>query len=115
MAGQRHPFGSFGGMLAGPAKAIWASPLFCGFVFAFAIFFSTFVFNIFMMNLPIEGDPVDFGAYFRAVPSNTSPPGRGILWYLRHPRGPRERLRPGAVAAPSATRFLLMQGLAHAS
>jgi glucose uptake protein len=33
-------------------------------VFAFGVFFSSFVFNIFFMNLPVEGEPVDFGSYF---------------------------------------------------
>jgi glucose uptake protein len=33
-------------------------------IFAFGVFFSTFVFNIFFMNLPVEGEPTDFGEYF---------------------------------------------------
>jgi glucose uptake protein len=41
-------------------------PYAIGAIFAFGIFFSTFVFNIFFMNLPVEGDPVDIGGYFSA-------------------------------------------------
>jgi glucose uptake protein len=37
-------------------------------VFAAGVFFSTFVFNLFFMNLPIEGEPVDFMDYFKGKP-----------------------------------------------
>ena len=33
-------------------------------VFAIGVFLSTFVFNLFFMNLPIEGEPVEFMDYF---------------------------------------------------
>jgi glucose uptake protein len=33
-------------------------------VFAAGVFISSFVFDIFFMNLPVDGDPLDFGAYF---------------------------------------------------
>ena len=33
-------------------------------LFAFGIFMTTPVFNVFFMNLPVAGDPVDFGAFF---------------------------------------------------
>jgi len=33
-------------------------------MFAFGIFFTTPIFNIFFMNLPVEGDPVDLGMFF---------------------------------------------------
>lgn len=34
-------------------------------VFAVGVFFSTFVFNMFFMNLPVEGEPVEFFDYFK--------------------------------------------------
>jgi glucose uptake protein len=34
-------------------------------VFAGGVFFSTFVFNMFFMNLPVEGEPVEFFDYFK--------------------------------------------------
>ena len=43
-------------------------PYAIGFIFAFAIFFSSFVFDIFFMNLPVEGEPIEFGAYFKGRP-----------------------------------------------
>lgn len=39
-------------------------PYTVGFVFAFGIFSSTFVFNLFFMNLPVEGRPVEVRDYF---------------------------------------------------
>lgn len=43
-------------------------PYAIGAVFAMGVFFSTFVFSIFFMNLPVEGDPVEFTAYFKGQP-----------------------------------------------
>jgi glucose uptake protein len=37
--------------------------------FAAGVFFSTFALNIFFMNLPVEGDPVEFSHYFKGSPS----------------------------------------------
>lgn len=38
-----------------------------GLVFALGVFISTFVFNIYFMNLPVQGEPVEFVAYFRGT------------------------------------------------
>jgi glucose uptake protein len=53
-----------------------------GFVFAVGVLASTFVYNLFFMNLPVHGAPIDMGQYFRGRL------GRhglgllgGILWY----------------------------------
>ena len=35
------------------------------FVFSLGVFFSTFVFNLVFMNLPVEGAPVEIGDYFK--------------------------------------------------
>jgi glucose uptake protein len=43
-------------------------PYAIGTLFTCGVFFSTFVYNIFLMNLPVEGDPVDLSHYFRAKP-----------------------------------------------
>jgi glucose uptake protein len=37
-------------------------------IFGVGVFFSTFVFNMFFLNLPVEGDPADPRDYFRARP-----------------------------------------------
>jgi glucose uptake protein len=58
-------------------------PYSMGFILSIGIFFSTFVFNLFFMNLPIKGEPIDIVDYFRAgirqhVPGLLG----GILWYI---------------------------------
>ncbi|MGA2136870.1 MAG: AcrB/AcrD/AcrF family protein [Bryobacteraceae bacterium] len=43
-------------------------PYAIGFVFAMGVFLSTFVFNLFFMNLPVEGEPLEFLDYFKGLP-----------------------------------------------
>jgi glucose uptake protein len=43
-------------------------PYAIGVVFALGVFFSTFIFNLFFMNLPVEGDPLEFLDYFKGRP-----------------------------------------------
>jgi glucose uptake protein len=45
-------------------SGIGAGPYTIGFMFAAGIFASTFVFNLFFMNLPVEGRPVEIRDYF---------------------------------------------------
>jgi glucose uptake protein len=54
-----------------------------GFMLALGVVFSTFVFNLFFMNLPVKGEPVDVGEYFRA-PMQKHGLGLlgGIIWYV---------------------------------
>lgn len=42
-------------------------PYAAAFFFALGILFTTPIFNIFFMNLPVEGQPVSFGEYFRGT------------------------------------------------
>jgi glucose uptake protein len=42
-------------------------PYAIAFVFAVGVFTSTFVFNLFFMNLPVEGGPVEFLEYFKGT------------------------------------------------
>lgn len=42
-------------------------PYAIGFVFAVGVFTSTFVFNLFFMNLPVEGQPVEILDFFRGT------------------------------------------------
>ncbi len=58
-------------------------PYSAGFIFAVGILFSTFVFNLFFMNLPVKGEPIDLAEYFRA-PMKRHGLGvlGGILWYF---------------------------------
>ncbi|HWR49764.1 MAG TPA: hypothetical protein VN428_01565 [Bryobacteraceae bacterium] len=43
-------------------------PYAIAFVFALGILASTFVFNLFFMNLPVQGEPVEILEYFRGTP-----------------------------------------------
>jgi glucose uptake protein len=45
---------------------IGIGPYSTSFVFAAGMFFSTFVFNIFFVNLPVEGEPVELGDYVKS-------------------------------------------------
>lgn len=42
-------------------------PYAISFLFALGIFVSTFIFNLFFMNLPVQGEPVEIPAYFRGT------------------------------------------------
>ena len=40
-------------------------PYSVAFIFSLGVFFSTFVFNLVFMNLPVEGAPIEIGEYFK--------------------------------------------------
>jgi len=65
-------------------------------IFSLGVFFSTFVFNVFFMNLAVEGDPVDFTDYFRA---KTSFHILGVLGGVIWASGAVALLVPGASPA----------------
>lgn len=66
-------------------------PYAIAFLFAAGVFLSTFVFNLFFMNLPMQGEPVEFADYFRGdIKSHFMGWVGGALWIT------------GAVAAFSA-------------
>jgi glucose uptake protein len=49
----------------GKAHGAGMGPYAIGFVFALGVFLSTFVFNLFFMNLPVQGEPVEILDYIR--------------------------------------------------
>jgi glucose uptake protein len=49
----------------GKAWGAGLGPYAIGFVFALGVFLSTFVFNLFFMNLPVQGEPVEMLDYVR--------------------------------------------------
>jgi glucose uptake protein len=58
-------------------------PYSIGWVFAAGVLFSTFVFNVFFMNLPVQGKPIDMSEFFRAkVQQHLKGVLGGILMYL---------------------------------
>src|SRR4030095_5021563 len=57
-------------------------PYSCGFLFAFGVFFSTFVYEIFFVNLPVEGEPVELGAYLSGrTGQHVAGIASGFIWY----------------------------------
>lgn len=57
-------------------------PYSLGFFFAMGILLSTIVFNLFFMNLPVKGDPVEILQYFRSkTKQHILGILGGILWY----------------------------------
>jgi glucose uptake protein len=94
--------GSFGPLIQmGRVGENGLGPYSIGFIFSIGVLFSTFVFNLFFMNLPVQGEPVDIGEYFNAKA------GRhvlgalgGIVWYI------------GMIASLVASR---VEGAAHVS
>ena len=55
---------------------IGLGPVLGGLHFSIGVFFSTFVFNLVFMNLPIEGPPIEIGEYFKG---SLKSHGLGIL------------------------------------
>ena len=58
-------------------------PYSCGFIFAVGLLFSTFVYNLFFMNLPVKGEPLEMAEYFRApIKKHSLGILGGIVWYV---------------------------------
>jgi glucose uptake protein len=64
------------------ASDIGLGPYSLGFIFSAGVVFSTFVFNLFFMNLPVQGKPVEIAEYFRAkLPRHATGVLAGVVWY----------------------------------
>jgi glucose uptake protein len=76
--------GSFFPLLQnGMVGEIGLGPYAIAFVFSLGIFFSTFVFNLVFMNLPIEGSPIEIGEYFRgSLKSHGLGIAGGMVWMI---------------------------------
>jgi len=60
---------------------IGLGPYSVAFVFALGVFFSTFVFNLVFMNLPIEGSPIEIMEYFKGeLKSHLLGIVGGVIW-----------------------------------
>lgn len=58
-------------------------PYSIGVIFAIGVLFSTFVFNLFFMNLPVQGQPVEMSEYFKArLQRHGLGILGGIIWYV---------------------------------
>jgi glucose uptake protein len=58
-------------------------PYSIGLIFALGVVFSTFVFNLFFMNLPVQGKPIEIAEYLRArLSRHFLGIIGGIVWYI---------------------------------
>ncbi len=86
-------------------------PYAAGFIFAFGIFFSTFVYEIFFMNLPVEGEPVEFGEYLNGrVGQHLAGLASGFVWFTGLLAALVATSVPEAMQGSSMLRFVLAQG-----
>ena len=86
-------------------------PYALGFIFAFGVFFSTFVFDIFFMNLPVEGEPAEFGWYLKGgLKQHLSGLVSGFIWYTGMASAWVCASVPEAMQGAPLPRFLLAQG-----
>jgi glucose uptake protein len=57
-------------------------PYSLGALFAFGVFISSFIYDIFLMNLPVEGEPVEVTSYLDGkLKQHLYGLGAGIVWY----------------------------------
>ena len=67
----------------GKQGEIGLGPYAIGLVFALGVFLSTFIFNLYFMNLPVQGKPVYFGDYFKGTSKqHLLGVAGGAIWYL---------------------------------
>jgi glucose uptake protein len=82
-----------------------------GFVFAFGVFLSSFVYDIFFMNLPVEGDPLEFGSYLSSrLKQHLLGLASGFLWYTGMLSAWVCTSVPEAIQGGALLRFVLAQG-----
>jgi glucose uptake protein len=89
---------------------IGLGPYALGFLFACGVFLSSFVFDIFFMNLPVEGAPVEFGWYLQGgLKQHLSGLISGMIWYIGILSAWVWTSVPEAIQGDAVPRFLLAQ------
>ncbi len=85
-------------------------PYSIGALFSIGVLFSTFVYNLFFMNLPVDGEPLDIALYFRVkLKRHLLGILAGVLWYA----GMIATLIGGRVEGSAAVSEPLGYGLAQ--
>ena len=85
-------------------------PYAVGLIFAFAVFLSSFVFDIFFMNLPVEGESLEFGAYLHGPRKHLAGLVSGFIWYAGIVLAWACASVPAAIQGGPMLGFLLAQG-----
>jgi glucose uptake protein len=85
-------------------------PYAMGAIFALGVFFSSCVFDIFFMNLPVEGEPVEFSAYFKGrAKQHFLGLAGGFVWYTGILALMVSTSVPEQSQIPQLTRYMLIQ------
>jgi glucose uptake protein len=103
--------GAVGGMVARARDGeIGLGPYSAAALFGGGVFFSSFIFNIFFMNLPVEGQPAEFSAYFKGRPwQHIAGVLGGVLWYSGVVAGMVATSVPDNLQPAPLTRLMLSQ------
>jgi glucose uptake protein len=104
--------GSIGGLLARTRSGdLGLGPYAAAALFGFGMFASSLVFNIFFMNLPVDGEPIEFTAYFKtAIKQHVAGLLGGILFYLGLLAGMVGTAVPETLQPNPLLRLILNQG-----
>ena len=95
----------------GSDSEIGLGPYSLGVIFAVGVVFSTFLFNLFFMNLPVEGKPVDLVEYFRAKSKfHVNGIAGGAIWYLGALASFAVARADGRGVIPAGLTYALTQG-----
>ena len=106
--------GSIGGLMAKAREGdLGMGPYAAGAMFALGVFVSSFVYVVFLMNLPVEGEPLEFTAYFKGrLGQHILSFLGGVLWYLGILAALVGSSVPETLQPQEPLRFLLAQGAA---
>src|ERR1035438_9614806 len=86
-------------------------PYALGFIFAIGVFLSSFVFDIFFINLPVEGEPVEFGAYLKGQKKqHLAGLGSGFVWYTGMVLAWVGTSVPATIQGEPTVSFMMAQG-----
>jgi glucose uptake protein len=90
---------------------IGLGPYTAAVLFACGVFGSTFIFNLYFMNLPVQGEPVALGAYFRGSARNhLLGIAGGLIWCVGAIANFVASSAPREVNVSPATSYALGQG-----
>ena len=97
--------------LGGVAGEVGLGPYSVGFVFAVGVFLSTFIYDLFFMNLPVQGEPVEILDYFRGTfKQHLLGFIGGIIWFSGAIANFVASSAPEQVKVGPATSYALGQG-----
>ncbi|MBC7927599.1 MAG: AcrB/AcrD/AcrF family protein [Bryobacteraceae bacterium] len=93
------------------AGELGLGPYSVGVVFSVGVLFTTFIFNLYFINLPVQGEPVPIGDYFKGTPANhiLGLLGGGI-WYAGTIANFVAAAAPGEASVGPAVSYALGQG-----